>query len=246
MKYVLIALGLAVCGSAHAFSCAPTQGNECRIELSTVTIVFDAGIANFDGDSQFNGSDGYVHGFTVGAGQFPELTLVDHAGGTRVGFSFAPGMIGVVGGSGIEGTHEAFAYFAFTGLQFIARNGYRVDGVEFAIDGARTTVGNGYVGLTVPGVPVFSGDQFSARGLYATNTAQYWAGFTASASYEEGEDGTAVNYGTASAEFTAASLVAHVSAVPEPSTAGLSALGALMLGVAMRRGRVARRNGAAT
>ena len=210
------ALALSASFAAQAFSCAPTGNLECRLELSTLSIVFDAGVYNFNGDSQFNGSDGSVTGYTAGAGQFPELIAVDSAGGMRAGFSFAPNMAAGVGGSGISGNHEATASFSFDNLQFIARPGYRVDGVEFSVSGYRSQVGNGWAWIGVPGIPVYNGDQFSASHVYAPDTASYAASFGASATYLEGEDGTAAAYGTASVAFTAAGLVARVSAVPEP------------------------------
>lgn len=246
----LFACALAAgAGTAQAFSCAPTQSDECRLELSTLTIVFDAGIYNFDGDSQLNGSDGYVVGYTVGAGQFPDLDAVDSNGGTRVGFSFDPGMYGQVGGSGFSGDHEAFAYFTFNNLQFIPKPGYRLDGVEFTVAGSFSRVGNGYVALGVPGAVQFNGDQFTGSHLFDTFSLQqqYMAYFSANASYEEGEDGTAASYGTASAAFDFASLVAHVSAVPEPQVSALWLLGGLGVAgaVRMRGQRGGRRDEAA-
>jgi hypothetical protein len=224
--------------AAQAFSCAPTEGQECRLELSTVTIVFDSGIYNFNGESQFIGSDGYVTGYTVGSGEFPELSVVDTNDGQRAGFSFAPPMSGQVGGSGIAGYHEASASFAFSALQFVARPGYRVDGVELSVSGSRTLVGNGYVALTVPGIPAFVGDQFTGTAILDPFSAQNFAGgFLASTYYEEGDGGTATQYGTASVALTAASLIVHVSAVPEPATTLLWLLGGLGLAAVQRSSR---------
>jgi len=242
-RHLLLALALIASGSAQAFSCAPTDNQECRLELSKVSIVFDSGVYNFDGDSQFIGSDGYVQGFTVGAGQFPDLAPVDANGGLRAGFSFNPGMVGQVGGSGFSGDHEAFASFGFYGLQFIARPGYQVDAVEFSVAGGRTQVGNGYVALNLPGGPQFTGDLFKSQALFAPGTPQFGAYFSANASYEEGEDGIPASYGKASAFFDAVSLVAHVSAIPEPGTAALWLLGGLVVAMAVgkRTPRSARR-----
>lgn len=217
----LAALAVAASGAAQAFSCAPTGNAECRLELGTVTIVFESGVYNFDGDTQFNGSDGYATGYTVGAGQFPELEPLEAHGGLSAGFAFVPGMAAWVGGSGFEGTHEAFVYYSFSAMQFIPRPGYRLDGVELTVTGALTKAGNGYVGLYLPISPVFSGDSFTMRHVYGPETRDFFAGFFATASYMEGDDGTAADYGTASASFSWTSLVAHVSAVPEPGTASL-------------------------
>lgn len=234
----LTALLFCVNAAAHAFSCAPTGGQECRLDLSTATIVFDSGVYSFGGDSQFIGSDGGVSGYTAGSGEFPELTVVDTNGGQRVGFSFAPPMAGQVGGSGIAGYHEASANFAFSALQFIPHPGYRIDGIELSISGSRTVVGNGYVALTVPGIPVFTGDEFTGTGVLDPFSAQnFGGGFLASAYYEEGDDGTANQYGTASVAFNAASLIVLVSAVPETGSAGLLALGLGVVGCLVTRRR---------
>lgn len=237
-RHLLPVVALAAHAGAQSFSCAPTEGQECRIELSSVIIVFDSGIYNFNGESQFVGSDGYVYGYTTGSGDFPDLTLIDTNDGQRAGFSFAPQMYGQVGGSGFEGFHEASAYFTFSAMQFIARPGYRVDGVELSASGSRTSAGNGYVALLVPGVPTFNGDQFTGSAVLDPFSAQtFAAGFSANAYYEEGPDGTAAAFGTASAALTAASLIVHVSAVPEPASAPLWLLGGLGLLTAQRARR---------
>jgi len=233
-KHLLAAIALCVCASAQAFSCAPTGHLECRLELSTVTVVFDAGVMNFDGDSQTNGPDAFIAGYTVGAGQFPDLTPLDLAGGTRAGFSFDPGMYGAVGGSGFNGYFEASASFLFTGLRFEARPGFAVTGVEFTVAGARDAVGTGYVALNLPTAPLFTGSEFVAGRMYG-NTEDLGASFYMSASYLEGEDGTAASYGTASARFSLASVVAHVTAVPEPATAWLLLAGGVGIAAAQRR-----------
>lgn len=239
LQHALIALALTASGSAQAFSCAPTGTQECRLELSTVTIVFDSGVLNFDGDSQFNGTDGYVVGYTIGSGQFPNLDTVDTGGGRRAGFSFNPGMYGQVGGSGFEGSHEAFASFGFTGLQFIAKPGFKVDEVEFTVTGGFTQVGNGHVALQVQGPLQITGDLFSAQSLYAPGTGDYAAWLSASAHYEEGDDGGANAYGTASAFFDSASIVARVSPVPLPGAvlSMLSGLGTLAIVTSRRAGK---------
>lgn len=227
---LLPALLLAANVGAQAFSCAPTQGEECRLELSTVTIVFDSGVHTFDGDSQFIGSDGYVTGYTTGTGDFPELTLIDIDEGHRAGFAFTPPMYGQVGGSGIEGYHEASAYFNFYGLQFIAKPEYHVDGVELSVAGSRATAGNGYVALAVPGVPIFNGNDFVGSAVLDPFSEQnFGAGFTASTYNEESGDGTAAVYGTACAGLTAASLIVRVSAMPEAPSSLLWLLGSLGL-----------------
>jgi len=235
-RFLLAALLFTAHASAQAFSCAPTGGDECRLELSTVTIVFDAGVYNFNGETQFIGTDGYVNGYTTGSGDFPELTPIDTNGGLRAGFGFAPPMYGQVGGSGFEGYHEASASFLFVGMAFVAKPGFQVDGVELTVTGTRTSAGNGYVGLTVPGIPTFDGDQFTGSAVLDPFSAQaFGAGFTINAYYEEGEDGGAAAFGTASAALTSARLLVHVSAVPEASAYALMLAGLGLVGWAARR-----------
>ncbi|WP_157039823.1 hypothetical protein [Aquincola tertiaricarbonis] len=218
---------------ANAFSCAPTETQECRLELSTVTVRWDNGIDNFIVDTQYNGTDGYVYGYSSSA-DFPNLTAVDIAGGTRAGFSFVPNMVGQVGGSGINGYHEGSASFLFKRMEFIAKSGFKVDAIEFTITGNRSQVGNGYAAIGVPGVPEFTGDSFVATALWTPNQTTFGGFISVSAFYQEGEDGTAADYGTAFASLDSVRIVAYVSAVPEPAQAYLMLAGALLL-VAARR-----------
>lgn len=232
------AVALLSAFQAQAFSCAPTDNQECRLELPSLTVLFDSGIYNFDGDSQLSGSDGQVIGYTAGTGAFPELVPTHTA--SRAGFSFVPTMQAEVGGSGVDGTHEASASFAFSALQFIARPGWRIDAITFEVDGTRYSTGNGSVALNLPGAALATGAQsFTSSGVFAPTTANFAASFGVGADYLEGEDGTAASFGTAGASFTAVRLLAHVSAVPEPSTPALWLLGAAGLGLIARRSRAA-------
>lgn len=234
------AVALLTSVQAHAFSCAPTDNQACRLELPALTVLFDAGIYNFDGDSQLSGSDGYVVGYTVGSGEFPDLTPVSTA--QRAGFSFVPTMLAEVGGSGIDGTHEASASFAFSALQFIAKPGWRIDAIEFEVDGTRRSAGNGTVALNLPGPAVATGAQaFTSRGVFAPGSGNFAASFGVGADYLEGEDGGAASFGTAGASFTEVRLLAQVSAVPEPAALALWLLGAAALGVSLRRSQRATR-----
>lgn len=213
---------------ANAFSCAPTETQECLLELSTVTVRWENGIDNFIVDTQYNGTDGYVYGYSSSA-DFPNLTAVDTAGGTRAGFSFVPNMVGQVGGSGINGYHEGSASFLFERMEFIAKSGFRVDAIEFTISGSRSQVGNGFAAIGVPGVPEFTGDSFVATALWTPNQTTFGGSISVSASYQEGEDGTAADYGTAFASFDSVRIVAHVTAVPEPATLFLCIAGLVLL-----------------
>lgn len=221
--------------ASHAFSCTPTEGDECRLALGPLTVVFEAGQTSFDGDSQLNGVDGYVTGYTVGTFEFPDLTPLDLGGG-RVGFSFAPPMSGAVGGSGFEGEHEASASFRFEYVRFEAAPGFRLDDLVFTVTGQRRSNGVANVWLDVPGTPVFQGDAFTASGSLPLGSTGFGAGFTAWTVYEEDGEGGAASYGTAFAMFDSVSLVAQVSAVPEPSAWALWAVGAFgAVGLARRR-----------
>lgn len=226
---------LLAAAPALAFDCHATEYESCVWDLGTVRVHFDAGIGSFDGDSQINGTDGYVVGYTVGTNDFPALTAVDTAGGTQAGFSFAPPMLGVVGGSGFEGEHEAYADFYFAETWFEAAPGWRIDAIVFTVAGAATQAGDGYVYLDVPGAPVFSGQSFVASALRDPTTTYWSASFSAWAPYEEGEVGTAAVFGTAMARFDAVSIVALVSAVPEPGSAWLGLAGLVALARRRRR-----------
>ncbi|WP_046111834.1 hypothetical protein [Aquincola tertiaricarbonis] len=228
-KLLASSIVLTCCAAgANAFSCAPTETEDCRLELSTVTVRWDKGIDNFIVDTQFNGSDGYVNGYGSSA-DFPNLTAVDTAGGTRAGFSFLPNMVGQVGGSGINGYHEGSASFLFERMEFIAKSGFKVDAIEFTITGSRSQVGNGYAAIGVPGVPEFTGDSFVATALWTPNQTTFGGSISVSASYQEGEDGTAADYGTAFASLDSVRIVAHVSAIPEPAQAYMLLSGGLVL-----------------
>lgn len=228
-KILFLSVAVALAGSAHAaFNCTPTGGDECKLQLSHVTLMFDSGVNNYVVDSYLSGEDGYVYA----PYDFPDLTPIDDAGGTRAGFTFSPYVYGTVGGSGIDGHHEAWAALEFRDLRFEADEGWRVKWVEFTVEGTRGRVGNGRVMLSTPGNRVFNGDSFVARGRFAPDTSLYQAVFSATARYREGPNGTAKEYGTAYASFDKVSLVAHVQAVPEPATVlmwlgGLAAVASL-------------------
>lgn len=207
---------LMLASAAHGFSCAPIGTARCELEFRTAILVLDQGSQNFSGETQFSGSDGFVSGY--GPGDFPDLTVIDTAGGTRVGFSFTPNMSAQVGGSGFEGFHEATASFTFERLVFAPKAAYQLTGVEFTVTGARGQVGNGQAPIAVPGIPVQRGDTFVAHDVWHPFQTSFSAFLGASAFYQEGQDGTAAAYGTAFARFDSVSIVAHIAAVPEPTT----------------------------
>lgn len=235
------ALVLAPClawTSAQAFSC-PEGSDLCHFAVGALTVSFLDGRYSFDGDSQLNGGDGFVRGYTVGTYDFPNLTAVQEGPG-RVGFSFSPGMEGGVGGSGIVGEHEASAWLAFTNLRFESAPGWRVDGLEFTFTGERRVVGYASVALNLPATPVFNGDLFTAQGLAPADTSALYAGFSAWTVYEEDGEGGAASYGTAYARLDSVKVVALLSPVPEPATWSLALLGALGLASRTRAQRPAR------
>ena len=232
---VLVGLLTLAAPATHAFTCTPTEGDECRLVLGPLTVVFEAGQFSFDGDSQLNGSDGYVTGYTVGTYEFPDLTPLDLGAG-RFGFGFLPPMSGAVGGSGFEGEHEASASFRFESLRFEVAPGFRLDDLVFTVTGERRSSGVAGVALNLPGTPVFQGDAFTASGALPLGSTGFGAGFSAWTVYEEDGEGGAASYGTVYARFDSVSLVAQVSAVPEPSAWALWAVGVVgAAGLAHRR-----------
>lgn len=224
----LAALALS-CAPALAFDCAPTEGDECRFTVGALSVAFVDGIYSFDGGSQFNGSDGFVRGYTVGSYEFPDLTPVVEGPG-RVGFTFAPGMEGSVGGSGFTGEHEASAWFAFTHLRFEAAPGWEIYGLEMTITGERRVVGVANVFLNLHATPVFNGDSFVALGSAPADSNGFAASFSAWTVYEEDGEGGAASYGTAYARFDSVTVIALMQPVPEPATWALWLGGALALG----------------
>ena len=222
--------------AALAFNCTPTEGEECIFSQGPLVVVFEAGQYSFDGDSQLNGIDGLVGGYTAGTHEFPDLTPVD-LGGNRYGFEFSTPMFGSVGGSGFSGDHEASANFRFEYLRFEAAPGWRIDSLELGVTGERRAVGVASVALNVPGAFQFTGDAFTTFGILPLESTGFGAGFSAWTTYEEDGDGGAASFGTAYARFDNVRLVAQLSPVPEPATALLWLMGAALLGVRMRCGR---------
>jgi hypothetical protein len=98
------------------------------------------------------------------------------------------------------------------------------------ITGTFALVGNGYGGVGVPGVLQWNGDTFTATAALDPAAADLQLGFAISASYVEGEDGTAASYGTGRASFDSLEFIAHFAAVPEPAGAALLLGGLVALG----------------
>lgn len=220
--------------AALAFNCTPTEGEECIFSQGPFVVVFEAGQYSFDGDSQLNGVDGQVGGYTAGTFEFPDLTPLD-LGGNWYGFEFTTPMFGSVGGSGFSGDHEASANFRFEYLRFEAAPGWRIDSLELGVTGERRTVGIASVAFNVPGAFQFAGDSFTTSGLLPLESTGFGAGFSAWTTYEEDGDGGAASYGTAYARFDNVRLVAQLNPVPEPATALLWLMGVALLGVCSRR-----------
>lgn len=226
---VVSVAGLAAAPAHAALQC---ESGQCTLDLATVVVTFAQDAFQTLGYLNI-GNDGYV---STSPG-FPALTEIQDGG--RAGFSFNPGLSAFVGGSGINGYHEAFGSFDFNGVTFTAKPGYQVLGIEFTVGGELSTVGNGSVYVNAPGIPEFNGGAFTYRAQYGSGGEPgYHVDFTAGASYLEGEDGTAADYGTASVWFSSGSLVALTAPVPEPEAWLLMAGGLAVLGWQMRRQRV--------
>ncbi|GCL65101.1 PEP-CTERM sorting domain-containing protein [Pseudaquabacterium pictum] len=233
VRSTLIAATLAwafvlIPSEAVAFNCTATEGEECIFNRGPLVVVFEAGQYSFDGDSQLNGVDGQVGGYTAGTFEFPDLKPLDLGSG-RFGFEFSTPMFGSVGGSGVSGDHEVSANFRFEYLRFDAAPGWRIDSLELAVTGEKRTVGVASVALNVPGALRFAGDLFTTSGILPLESTGFGAGFSAWTTYEEDGDGGAASYGTAYARFDNVRLVAQLSPVPEPATALLWLMGAALL-----------------
>ena len=219
----LLAIGAAVPGHA-AQSC---YNDVCTIDLSTITITYNP----YSSYSSFSLlSDGWS--FPNETWQMPTLTEVDATG--RAGFTFNPELqIELMGGYGASGSGSA--YFNLSGLVFAPKAGYKIDSIEFGVSGSRAASGDASAAVTVPGAPVFSGDNFDSMALLPASTTDFSAGVNISASYAEGPDGTALYFGSSRAGLDSVRLVANVSAVPEPETLALLLAGLPLIALARRR-----------
>jgi hypothetical protein len=236
--WTLLLCALAMPATSQAFNCTPTEGEACTFSHGSLVVVFEAGQYSFDGDSQLNGVDGQVDGYTVGTHEFPDLWPLDLGAG-RLGFEFVTPMFGSVGGSGFVGEHEASASFRFDDLRFEAAPGWRIDDLALSVTGERRTVGFANVALNLPGPPQFSGSLFTATGRLPVGSTGFGAGFSAWTTYEEDGEGGAASYGTAYARFDNVRLVAQISPVPEPASLLLGLVGgAAVIGWCRRRTRV--------
>lgn len=211
------------------------SSDPCSVDLGRVTASFAAGAATYFAEAVVtNGSDASV---SPGPQSLPPL-LITHATGSD-GFSIQPQVYTYVGGSGIQGLHEVVATLQFTGLSFTADPGYQISGVQAVIKGSFSLVGNGYGSLYVPAAVQWNDTNFSATLALDPTAADFFIGFNVSASYLEGDDGTAASYGAGSASFDSVAFIVNVTAapVPEPASAALLAVGVAALPWLARRRR---------
>lgn len=198
---------------ATAAICPPT-GDPCTVDLGHASVTFLQGLNSYAAwAEQINGSEGYFGS----SPDFISTFQAVHSPG-RDGFSFLPQVYAAVGGGGTNGFHEVRGYFEFYDVRFDPHPGYRIDSVDFVVTGTQDFVGDAYVTLNVPGSIAITGNTFTSTSSYGPELPYLRAEFTTSASYLQGDDGTAVFYGAASAAFGTAQLVANVSAVPEPGS----------------------------
>jgi hypothetical protein len=204
------------------------SANPCTLDLGKVGVEFPQGAFSYAADALMtNGSDGYA-GFA--SGFLPTLAEI-HGAGTD-GFSFNPQIVGNVGGSGINGVHEVQAFFEFNDIAFLAQPGYKIDQIDFIVSGSSGRVGDSSVDIVLPGPLVFNGEAFTSTAVLGAATTKFRGEFTINAVYVDGGADPPPFYGTANASFDKVSLVAHVSAVPEPQHAALLLAGLLVLGAA--------------
>ncbi|WP_046113944.1 hypothetical protein [Aquincola tertiaricarbonis] len=226
--------------AAHAAWAAPGtcdgSSDPCSFDLGRVMVTLAQGAASYAAGAEFlNGEDG---DYVFQPNLFSMLALTS-AGATE-GFSFVPGLQLRVGGSGRNGYHELRGWFEFSGLSFQAKPGWRLDGLQLQVIGSRNVVGDASWSYGLPFALQFNGDSFAGSGAINPDDAAVRAELTINAAYLEGEDGTAVSYGYATAGFESARFVATVSAVPEPGAVALWLGGAALLGAWGRRARPGR------
>ena len=209
-------------GASAAWAACDGSSDPCSIDLGRATAHFSTGAASYFAEMlPVNGSD-----FSMGAHPSFLPTLEVREGADADGFVFAPGIYASVGGSGIQGLHEVAANMQFAGLSFTADAGYQIVGVQAVLKGSYVLVDNGYGSLNVPAALQWDGQNFTATLSLDPAEANLSLGFSIAAGYIEGEDGTAISYGTASATFDSLEFLVAVTPVPEPASALLWAGGA--------------------
>lgn len=190
------------------------SSDACSFDLGRVTVTLAQGAASYAAGAGFlSGEDGDA---VFQPSLFPTLSL--HSAGATEGFSFLPGLQLRVGGSGRNGYHELQGWFEFSGLGFQAKPGWRLDALRLEVTGSRNVVGDASWYYSLPFALQADGERLAGSGAINPDDASLRAELTVNAAYLEGEDGTAVSYGYATAGFDSARFVATVSAVPEPQT----------------------------
>jgi hypothetical protein len=217
--------------AAHAAPPCDGSSTPCSIDLGRASAHFGIGAAAYTAEAWL--TDGSDASFSANPQFLPTLQISHGAG--QDGFHFLPSISANVGGSGIQGMHEVAGRLQFTSMSFTAAAGYRITGLQAVLTGSYALEGNAFGYLNVPGAIDWTGQNFSATWNLDPAAADVDLSFTIATSYVEGEDGTALAYGRASASFDRLAFVVSVSPVPEPGSAGLLLLGAAALPVLVRR-----------
>jgi len=226
LPILALATSLLSCGlPSFAATCDGTS-EPCTLDLGRATANFAAGAASYFAEAVL------VSGSDMSLGADPALLSVTHTthGATSDSLVVGPQIYAYVGGSGIQGLHEASATLQLTGLSFTADPGYQITSVQAIVKGSFSLVGNAYGGIGVPGTAQWTpAPNFTSTWSVDPGSADVVLGFTAAASYLEGEDGTAASYGAASASIDSLEFIVNVAPVPEPRPAALLALGGALL-----------------
>lgn len=234
---LLLGCCLQLAGTNALAATCDGSSDPCSIDLGRTTANFATGAASYYAEAVLvNGTDAY---YGVNPQFLPTLQVTHSA--SSDGFTFQPQMYASVGGSGIQGLFEVAAMLQFTGLSFVAEPGYQITGLQAVVKGSFSLVGNGYGGLSLPGPLQWVDQNFTAMVSLDPAAADFQTGFTVAASYVEGEDGTALSYGTGSASIDSVAFIVSVSPVPEPGSWTLLGSGiALLPWLAKRRSRHSR------
>lgn len=228
---VILSCCVPVCSGSAAAATCDGSSDPCSVDLGRAVVRFATGAVSYFTEAVITmGNDASVNASPY----FLPLNVTHTASSEN--FIIGPQIYTYVGGSGIQGFHQVVATLQTTGWSFAAEPGYQITNVEAVVKGTFYTVGDAWGYVNIPAAVHRSDDQYTATLSLYPPAADMSIGFEISASYLQGEDGTALSYGAGSASIDSVEFIVSVSPVPEPASAALLGVGlAVMPWVARRR-----------